>query len=111
MAIALAAIPLLSAFPALLTTHFFLGAGFSLVRIRSETRFLAECPRHLLGRFRANSVLMTSGIGLLIFSAPTVYAGASVAGLYVAMASVVAVSALGLLLVTKPSGRPPGSPA
>jgi len=111
MAIVLAAIPLLSAFPALLTTHFFLGAGFSLVRIRSETRFLAECPRHLLGRFRANSVLMTSGIGLLIFSAPTVYGGASVAGLYVAMASVVAVSALGLLLVTKPSGRPPGSPA
>lgn len=108
MAIALAAIPLVSAFPALLAAHFFLGVGFSLVRIRSETRFLAECPRHLLGRFRANSVLMTSGIGLLIFAAPSLYSGASVADLYVAMAGVVAVSALGLFFMTKPSGPSSG---
>ncbi|CAN7200660.1 MFS transporter [Trinickia sp. LjRoot230] len=105
MAVVLAAIPLLSAFPALLTTHFSLGAGFALVRIRSETRFLTECPRHLLGRFRANSVLMTSGVGLLIFATPSVYGGASVAELYVAMAGVVAASAIGLLVVTRQSVR------
>lgn len=105
MAIVLAAIPLLSAFPALLIMHFFLGAGFALVRIRSETRFLAECPRHLLGRFRANSLLMTSGTGLLIFAAPSLYSGASVAGLYVAMAGVVVVSAIALLVATKQDRR------
>lgn len=97
MAGILAAVPFLSAFPALLATHFFLGAGFSLVRIRSETRFLAECPTHLLGRFRANSLFMTSGIGLLIFATPNLYRGASVADLYLAMAAVVAVSVAGLL--------------
>ena len=105
MAIVLAAIPLLSAFPALLAAHFCLGAGFALVRIRSETRFLAECPRHLLGRFRANSVLMTSCAGLAIFAAPSLYGGASVADLYVAMAGVVAVSAIGLLAIAKPDHR------
>jgi len=105
MAIALAAIPLLSAFPALLLTHLFLGAGFALVRIRSETRFLAECPTHLLGRLRANSVLMTSGMGLLIFATPSLSGGASVADLYIAMAGVVAVLALGLVMSTKPDRR------
>jgi MFS family permease len=103
MAGVLAAVPFLSAFPALLSTHFLLGAGFALVRIRSETRFLAECPRHLLGRFRANSVFMTSSVGLLIFAAPTLYGGASVADLYIVMAGAVAVSAIGLLVVTKQS--------
>jgi MFS family permease len=103
MAGVLAAVPFLSAFPALLSTHFLLGAGFALVRIRSETRFLAECPRHLLGRFRANSLFMTSSVGLLIFATPTLYGGASVADLYIVMAGAVAVSAIGLLAVTKQS--------
>lgn len=105
MAVVLAAVPFLPALPALLTTHFLLGAGFALVRIRSETRFLAECPRHLLGRFRANSVFITSSIGLLIFATPVLYGSASVAGLYLVMAGVVAVSAIGLLLLTKTDGR------
>jgi MFS family permease len=98
MAGILAAVPFLSAFPALLSTHFLLGAGFALVRIRSETRFLAECPRHLLGRFRANSLFMTSSLGLLIFATPTIYGGASVADLYIGMAGAVAISAIGLLM-------------
>ena len=105
MAIGLAAIPRFSAFSALLIMHFFLGVGFALVRIRSETRFLTECPRHLLGRFRANSVLMTSGIGLLIFATPSLYGDTAVADLYVAIAGVVAVSALGLLLMTSRDRR------
>ena len=105
MAVVLAAVPFLPALPALLTTHFLLGAGFALVRIRSETRFLAECPRHLLGRFRANSVFITSSIGLLIFATPVLYGSASVAGLYLVMSVVVAVSAIALLLLTKTDGR------
>lgn len=104
MAVVLTAVPFLPALPALLSTHFLLGAGFAFVRIRSEARFLAECPRHLLGRFRANSLFITSGVGLLIFAAPAVYDGASVADLYLVLAGVVAVSAIGLLLVTKPGG-------
>lgn len=104
MAAVLAAVPFLPALPALLSTHFLLGAGFALVRIRSETRFLAECPRHLLGRFRANSLFITSSVGLLIFATPTLYASASVSDLYLVMAGVVAASAIGLLLLTKPNG-------
>jgi hypothetical protein len=76
-------------------------AGFALVRIRSETRFLAECPRHLLGRFRANSSLVTNSVGSLIFATPTLYGGVSVSVLYVLMAGAVALSAIGLLLMTK----------
>jgi hypothetical protein len=90
----------------LLSTHFLLGAGFALVRIRSETRFLAECPRHLLGRFRANSLFVTSSVGLLIFATPTLYGGACVADLYIMMAGAVAVSAIGVLVVTKQSRGP-----
>lgn len=105
MAGVLAAVPFLSAFPALLSTHFLLGAGFALVRIRSETRFLAECPTHLLGRFRANSLFMTSGVGLLIFATPTVCRGASVSDLYIAMAGAVAIAAIALLV----GGCPPSS--
>ena len=107
MAVVLAAVPFLSALPALLSAHFALGAGFALVRIRSETRFLAECPRHLLGRFRANSLFITSSIGLLIFATPTLYDGASVADLYLVMAGGVALSAIGLLWVAKASGSSP----
>lgn len=104
MAGILAAVPFLSAFPALLSTHFLLGAGFALVRIRSETRFLAECPTHLLGRFRANSLFMTSSVGLLIFATPALYRAASVADLYLVMAGVVVISAIGFI-----AGRCPPS--
>ncbi|MGN6667273.1 MAG: MFS transporter [Trinickia sp.] len=99
MAGVLAAVPFLSALPVLLAAHFLLGAGFSLVRMRSETRFLAECPIHLLGRFRANSLFMTSSIGLLIFATPTLCRGASVADLYMVMAGAVATSAIALFAV------------
>lgn len=105
MAVVLAAVPILPALPALLTTHFLLGAGFALVRIRSETRFLAECPRHLLGRFRANSVFITSSIGSLIFATPALFGSVSVAGLYLVMAGIVAISSIGLLLLAKTDGR------
>lgn len=101
MAGTLAVVPYLSAFPALLLAHFLLGAGFALVRIRSETRFLAECPTHLLGRFRANSSLMTSSIGLVVFAAPMLSPRLTVADLYPLMAGAVAVSALGLLAASR----------
>ncbi|WP_240324370.1 MFS transporter [Trinickia diaoshuihuensis] len=103
MAVVLAAIPFCPSFPALLLMHFLLGAGFALVRIRSETRFLSECPAQLLGRFRANSSLMTSSIGLTIFAAPTLCRGATAAGLYVAMAGAIAITVIGLLLATRQS--------
>jgi hypothetical protein len=100
MASMLAVIPFLSIVPALLAAHFILGAGFALVRIRSETRFLAECPTHLLGRFRANSLLMTSCIGLVIFT-PTLYKGASVAVLYLLMAGTTAAAAIVMQVMTR----------
>lgn len=59
---------------------------------------------NLLGRFRANGLFITSSVGLLIFATPTLYAGAAASALYLVMAGVVAVSAIGLLLLTKPNG-------
>jgi hypothetical protein len=101
MAGILGVIPFCSTFPALLLAHLLLGAGFAMVRIRSETRFLAECPIDLLGRFRANSSLMTSTMGLMIFATPTFFRAATVADLYTAMAGAVAVSAGGLLFAVR----------
>jgi hypothetical protein len=44
-------------------------------------------------------------MGLLIFATPSLYGGASVADLYIAMAGVVAVLALGLVMSTGPDRR------
>ena len=104
MAGVLAAVPSVSDFPALLLLHFALGAGFALVRVRSETRFLAECPMHLLGRFRANSMFMTSSVGLVIFATPSLWPAASVGNLYMMMAGAVALFVFGLLVAVLEGG-------
>jgi hypothetical protein len=98
MAAVLAIVPSVSDIPALLLLHFALGAAFAFVRVRSETRFLAECPMHLLGRFRANSLFMTSSVGLAIFATPSLWPAASVGNRYLMMAAAVAIFALGLLV-------------
>lgn len=85
-------VPHIKSFPLLLVAHFALGTAFSYVRIRSETRFLTECPTHLLGRFRANSMLITSTLGLVIFAAPTLYSDAQITDLYTGLSAVVAAS-------------------
>jgi predicted MFS family arabinose efflux permease len=97
----LSIIPQLSWLPALLTAHLLLGAGFSFVRIRSETRFLTECPTHLLGRFRANSLFITSLVGLVVFATPTVYSDFSVPSLYQLLSGMVAISSIALFAFSR----------
>lgn len=97
----LSIVPQLSWFPALLTAHLLLGVGFSFVRIRSETRFLTECPTHLLGRLRANSLFITSLVGLIIFATPTIYSNLSVSSLYQLLSGMVAISAIALLVFVR----------
>ena len=101
MAGILALVPSVSGFPLLLLLHFALGAGFALVRLRSETRFLAECPMHLLGRFRANSLFMTSSVGVAIFATPSLWPAASVGYLYLTMAGATALFSCGLLVAVR----------
>jgi hypothetical protein len=97
----LSIVPQLSWFPALLTAHLLLGVGFSFVRIRSETRFLTECPMHLLGRFRANSLFITSLVGLVVFATPTICSNLSVPSLYQLLSGMVAMSAIALLAFSR----------
>ncbi|PMS35118.1 MFS transporter [Trinickia symbiotica] len=93
----LSIVPRLPWLPALLAAHLLLGAAFSLVRIRSETRFLTECPTHLLGRFRANSLFITSFVGVVIFMTPTVCDHFSIPALYQLLSAMVGMSATALL--------------
>ena len=59
---------------------------------------------HLLGRFRANSLFMTSSIGLAIFAAPSLWPVASVGSLYLMMAGAVALFAFGFLVAVLEGG-------
>jgi MFS family permease len=101
MAIFLAMVPQLKSFDMLLATHFFLGASFALVRIRSEARFLALCPLQLMGRMRANSLFLTSAIGLIVFSVPLVFSKLSVSMLYGLLAGMVLTSVIAILFFIK----------
>jgi MFS family permease len=101
MAILLAVVPQLKSFDMLLAVHIFLGASFALVRIRSEARFLALCPLQLLGRMRANSLFLTSAIGLIVFSIPLVFSALSVSMLYCLMAGMVLTSVIAILFFIK----------
>jgi MFS family permease len=97
MSAALAVVPFAPAFAVLIAVHFGLGIGFAFVRVRMETRFLQECPVHLLGRFRANSMALTSVIGLLIYFVPLVSQHASIASLYLSIGGVILLATMVLL--------------
>ncbi|WP_277188118.1 hypothetical protein [Caballeronia sp. BR00000012568055] len=87
MSLVLGFVPFASRLPVLVAMHLLLGAAFAFVRIRMETRFLQECPVHLLGRFRANSMALTSLVGILVYFAPLINRKASIAVLYLSVAS------------------------
>jgi len=122
----LSLVPRLSALAALATIHLVLGIGFALVRVRAEARFLAECPTHLLARFRANSLFVSSSISALIFITPTVCSDLAAPRLYQMLSGAIAISAVALLAFARPwriqrptdsgcyearAGRCPPSPA
>jgi MFS family permease len=102
MSVVLALVPFAPAFSVLIAMHFALGAGFAFVRIRTETRFLEDCPVHLLGRFRANSMALTSVAGLLIYCIPLIWSDALISSLYLSIAAVILVVAV-ILLAVSPS--------
>jgi MFS family permease len=104
MAGLLAVIPHLTSFIGLLVAHLVLGMGFSFVRVRSEARFLTICPTHLLGQFRANSLFLTSFIGLGVFATPIIYGELSVQALYLLFAGMVLVCAIALSILAKNRG-------
>lgn len=101
MAALLSAVPFLQSFGVLVALHLLLGAAFALVRIRSEVRFLTLCPLPLLGRFRANSLCLTSGIGLAVFSAPLIFGALSIPALYFLLAGMVMASVIGVLFLNR----------
>lgn len=101
MALAIGLIPFLRSYISLLTVHLFLGAGFALVRIRSEIRFLIICPTPFLGRFRANTLMMTSLLGGIIFSVPLFIPALSVASMYLSAAGTLLILAIVILIWSK----------
>ncbi|RDU97002.1 MFS transporter [Trinickia dinghuensis] len=97
----LAVVPFLSALKSLVAVHLALGVGFAIVRVRSEARFLTECPTHLLARFRANSLFLTSSISAIVFVTPTVCSNFATPALYELLSAVIAVSAVALMACSK----------
>lgn len=94
-------VPRLSALRALFAIHLALGVGFAFVRVRAEVRFLTECPTHLLARFRANSLFLSSAISALVFITPSVSHGVGVPALYSLLSAAIAVSAVVLIGLTR----------
>lgn len=95
-------VPRLSALTALLAIHLALGVGFAVVRVRAEVRFLTECPTHLLARFRANSVFLSSAVSAIVFISPSVSHDVGVPALYSLLSAAIAVSATMLIRFTRP---------
>lgn len=85
MAMTLVSVPFIETFIPLLAAHAVLGIGFAMVRIRAESEFLGTCPTHLLGRFRANSLCITSLLGIVIYIVPSLQYQLSVTDLYCLM--------------------------
>jgi predicted MFS family arabinose efflux permease len=102
-------VPRLSALTALLAVHLALGIGFAIVRVRTEARFITECPTHLLARFRANSLFLSSAVSAIVFIAPTIYRDAGVPALYQLLSAAIALSALVLFGFTRPWRAEPSS--
>lgn len=107
MAIVLVAIPFASAVSELITIHFLLGIGFAFVRVRSESRFLNECPVHFLGRIRANSMALSSIVGLAIYCIPLVSEDASISSLYLVFGTMVFSTGVILLIASAEWRRTP----
>ncbi|MGI4814593.1 MAG: MFS transporter [Janthinobacterium lividum] len=99
MSALLAVTPRLSSFGAILALHFLLGIGFSAVRIHAEVRFLNACPTQMLGRYRSNSVILSSLVGLAVFITPTLFTDWSIASLYLAFGGAVAVCSAGIFVL------------
>ncbi len=102
-------VPRLSALTALLAVHLALGIGFAIVRVRTEARFITECPTHLLARFRANSLFLSSAVSAIVFITPTVYRNVGVPALYQLLSAAIALSALVLFGFTRPWRAEPSS--
>ncbi len=98
----LSLVPRLSALTALVLVHLALGVGFAIVRVRTEARFLTECPTHLLARFRANSVFLSSAVSALVFITPSISPGVGVPALYQLLSAAIAVSAVALIVFARP---------
>ena len=106
MGVAVAGVPAISvSFTGLLVMHGLLGAGFVLVRIRNEARFLSDCPIHLLGRYRSNSVFLTNVLGLMVFATPIAFSAMSVTKLYWLLGGLLVITACfaGIKAVRSPS--------
>jgi len=93
----LSVVPRLSALTTLMAVHFGLGIGFALVRVRAEARFLTACPTHLLGRFRANSLCLTSLVSAAVFVTPTLWHSVATPTLYRLLSAAIAASAIVLM--------------
>lgn len=101
IAAVLSIVPRLSTPGALIAVHFILGVGFAATRVRADARFLSACPTHLLGRFRANSLCLTSLVSAAVFVTPTLSNGLAAPSLYQWLSAGIATSALILMWTTR----------
>ncbi|HTH73441.1 MAG TPA: MFS transporter [Trinickia sp.] len=97
----LSIVPRLSTPEALVAVHFVLGVGFAVTRVRADARFLSACPTHLLGRFRANSLCLTSLVSATVFISPTLSNGMATPSLYQWLSAGIAASALILMAAAR----------
>ena len=98
----LSVVPWLSTLSTLVVIHLALGVGFASVRVRAEARFLTECPIHLLARFRANSLFLSSSISAVVFITPTLYRDFGAPALYQLLSGAIAASAIALIVFARP---------
>lgn len=97
----LSVVPRFSGLTMLIAVHLGLGVGFALVRVRAEARFLTACPTHLLGRFRANSLCLTSLVSAAVFMTPTLWQNLTTPALYHLLSAAIAASAIGLMYFSR----------
>lgn len=106
MTLLLGMIPFVTPFQGLLAIHFMLGCGFAWVRIANESRFMTLCPTHLLGRFRANAMMINGALGLIIYAVPTLAPGWDVVHLYLSFSLALFMLAAAIRYFTYSRGRP-----
>lgn len=66
----------------LIATHLLMGALFSWSRVLSDGRLLEICDNKVIGRVRVNIQVLTSFIGLIVYTAPTLLPSLTAANFY-----------------------------
>jgi MFS family permease len=85
--------------------YFVLGALFSITRLVSDSQIMTLTETEYVGRVRAANLMLTNGIGIVIFALPWLVETAYVTSIYVGWGSCLFGIAMSLYLLTKLSAR------